>query len=100
MELSTPINPSTERRTQNHSTWASSPSQIINDKYILRFLHKLLSPQIKFDIHDKYTDKLLDRELAFDVEVKDINDNPPQFVAPVMIFDVNENSPEGEFAAL
>lgn len=65
-----------------------------------RFLHKLLSPQIKFDIHDKYTDKLLDRELAFDVEVKDINDNPPKFVAPVMIFDVNENTPEGEFAAL
>lgn len=50
---------------------------------------------IKFDIHDKYTDELLDRELAFDVEVKDINDNPPKFVAPVMIFDVNENTPEG-----
>lgn len=100
MGLSTLNDPSTERRTQNPSMWVSSQLQIINDKYILRFLYKLFSPQIKFDIHDKYTDELLDRELAFDVEIKDINDNPPKFVAPTMIFDVKENSSEGEIAAL
>lgn len=95
-----PIEPSTERRTQNPSMWATSQSQIINEKYISRFWHKLHSPQIKFDIHDKFTDELLDRELAFDVAVQDINDNAPLFVAPVMTFDVKENAPEGEFAAL
>lgn len=64
--------------------------------YISRFWHKLLSPQIQFDIYDKFTDRLLDKELAFDVQIQDINDNPPQFVAPSMIFNVNENAPEGE----
>lgn len=64
------------------------------------FTQILLSPQIQFDIYDKMTNELLDRELAFDIEIKDINDNPPTFAEPKMTVDVKENTPEGEFKVL
>ncbi|XP_071780668.1 cadherin-like protein 26 [Centroberyx gerrardi] len=50
---------------------------------------------IKFDILDSITGKELDRTLAFDVEVKDINDNIPYFGKHVMKESVSESSPEG-----
>ncbi|XP_036959228.1 cadherin-like protein 26 isoform X1 [Acanthopagrus latus] len=49
---------------------------------------------IKFDIYDKQTKKKLDKELSFDVEIKDINDNKPLFVEPMKEIDVKENAPE------
>lgn len=64
------------------------------------FTQILLSPQIQFDIYDKMTNELLDKELAFDIEIKDINDNPPTFAEPEMTVDVKENTPEGEFKVL
>ncbi|KAM9351476.1 cadherin-like protein 26 [Symphorus nematophorus] len=50
---------------------------------------------IKFDIYHKLSNQALDKELAFDVEVKDINDNPPKFLHPIMKANVKENTPEG-----
>nr|XP_046253679.1 cadherin-like protein 26 [Scatophagus argus] len=50
---------------------------------------------IKFDIYDKLKNQALDKELAFDVEIKDINDNPPIFLNPHMKKDVKENTPKG-----
>ncbi|XP_040920190.1 cadherin-like protein 26 isoform X2 [Toxotes jaculatrix] len=50
---------------------------------------------IKFDILDKYTNEEKDKELAFDVQIKDINDNPPTFIDPPKTVDVLENTPEG-----
>lgn len=100
--LSTLIEPSTEKSTPNPSTWASSQwlnqSLVVNTFY--NFTRVLLSAQIQFDIYDKETNELLDKELSFDVEIKDINDNPPTFTMPTMPVDVKENTPEGEFRAL
>ncbi|XP_061908259.1 cadherin-like protein 26 isoform X1 [Entelurus aequoreus] len=50
---------------------------------------------IKFDILDINTGSTIDRELAFDVEIQDINDNAPTFLHPRMSVDVSENTPEG-----
>lgn len=57
-------------------------------------------PQIKFDILDAITDEELDNELAFNVEIKDINDNAPQFSRNLMKADVKESSPEGVFLSV
>ncbi|XP_012992008.3 cadherin-like protein 26 isoform X2 [Esox lucius] len=50
---------------------------------------------IKFDILDKQTGELVDRTLAFNVAIKDINDNPPTFEKSVMTDSISENSAEG-----
>lgn len=55
-----------------------------------------LYPQIEFDIYSKRTGEKLDRELGFDVDVKDINDNPPTFRDTQITADVMENTPVGE----
>ncbi|XP_051913067.1 cadherin-like protein 26 isoform X3 [Hippocampus zosterae] len=50
---------------------------------------------IKFDILDKQTGRAIDRELAFDVAIKDINDNAPKIFLPQMSADVREDTVEG-----
>ncbi|XP_077430635.1 cadherin-like protein 26 isoform X2 [Vanacampus margaritifer] len=50
---------------------------------------------IKFDILDRQTGRAIDRELAFDVAIKDINDNAPKFVLPQLSADVREDTEEG-----
>ncbi|XP_061758485.1 cadherin-like protein 26 isoform X2 [Nerophis ophidion] len=50
---------------------------------------------IKFNILDVNTGSKIDRQLAFDVKIQDINDNAPAFLHPRMSVDVSENTPEG-----
>ncbi|KAM4562956.1 cadherin-like protein 26 [Odontesthes bonariensis] len=50
---------------------------------------------VKFDVWDKETGQKIDSELAFDVEIKDVNDNPPQFIGAPETVKVQENWPEG-----
>ncbi|TNN43108.1 Cadherin-like protein 26 [Liparis tanakae] len=49
---------------------------------------------IHFDILNKETGLEMDRQLSFNIEVKDINDNAP-FFDPGLTADVPENTPEG-----
>uniref|UniRef100_A0A3B3H5L2 Cadherin 26, tandem duplicate 1 n=1 Tax=Oryzias latipes TaxID=8090 RepID=A0A3B3H5L2_ORYLA len=48
-----------------------------------------------FNVYDTDTNQKIDKELAFDVEVKDINDNPPRFTKFPKTFTVNESQAEG-----
>uniref|UniRef100_A0A668VMY5 Cadherin domain-containing protein n=1 Tax=Oreochromis aureus TaxID=47969 RepID=A0A668VMY5_OREAU len=50
---------------------------------------------INFDVLDRNTGEKLDHELAFDVEIQDINDNPPRFSLPEVTVDVKENIQAG-----
>ncbi|MEQ2284436.1 hypothetical protein AMECASPLE_021629 [Ameca splendens] len=56
---------------------------------------KKASYHITFDVFDKSTNTKIDRELAFDVDVKDINDNAPRFTAITKEASVKENTPSG-----
>ncbi|XP_017265201.1 cadherin-like protein 26 isoform X2 [Kryptolebias marmoratus] len=50
---------------------------------------------IRFDVVNVKTGQGLDKELAFDVDIKDINDNAPQFTRMKNIASVKENEKEG-----
>ncbi|KAL2103636.1 hypothetical protein ACEWY4_000504 [Coilia grayii] len=50
---------------------------------------------IRFDVVDEQTGQTVDRTLAFDVAIKDINDNYPHFEHLNMKVSVKENVPQG-----
>lgn len=49
-----------------------------------------------FDVMDKNTGLILDKTLAFNVAIKDKNDNPPRFIPEVLSVKIPENTKEGE----
>ncbi|XP_065325735.1 cadherin-like protein 26 [Pelmatolapia mariae] len=72
----------------------------INENTGAVFAHKKVDREqkplyhINFDVLDRNTGEQLDKELAFDVEIQDINDNPPKFSFPEITVNVKENIQE------
>ncbi|XP_030590105.1 cadherin-like protein 26 [Archocentrus centrarchus] len=64
------------------------------------FAHKKVDREInplyhiKFDVLDRKTGEKIDTELAFNVAIQDINDNPPKFTSPEITTDVKESITE------
>nr|XP_023661282.1 cadherin-like protein 26 [Paramormyrops kingsleyae] len=50
---------------------------------------------VRFDVLDRVTNAIVDRTLAFDVAIKDINDNAPAFDRSVINADVKETAKGG-----
>uniref|UniRef100_A0A667ZAV0 Cadherin 26, tandem duplicate 1 n=1 Tax=Myripristis murdjan TaxID=586833 RepID=A0A667ZAV0_9TELE len=73
----------------------------INDRNGSVYVHKPIDREkyklfhIEFDILDRTTGEFIDKTLAFDVNVKDINDNAPFFKPNVIDSTVFENIQEG-----
>lgn len=63
-------------------------------------LLEYFNPQITFDVLDPDTGQGLDKNLAFDVDIKDINDNPPRFTKLTSTAHVKENAGEGKYIIL
>lgn len=63
-------------------------------------LLEYFNPQITFDVLNPETGQGLDKNLAFDVDIKDINDNAPKFVRLKQRSSVMENAEEGKFTIL
>ncbi|XP_024149674.1 cadherin-like protein 26 isoform X1 [Oryzias melastigma] len=65
------------------------------------YLHKPVDREkhprfhVIFDVYDKETNLKIDKKLAFNVDVNDINDNPPQFINIPETVTVKENQEEG-----
>nr|XP_015823800.2 cadherin-like protein 26 [Nothobranchius furzeri] len=73
----------------------------INDATGDVFVHRKVDREekemyhITFDVWDKATNTKMDRELSFDVQVKDLNDNAPMFTRINKTVSVDENMEEG-----
>ncbi|XP_029469857.1 LOW QUALITY PROTEIN: cadherin-like protein 26 [Rhinatrema bivittatum] len=62
------------------------------------FVHRTIDREktalfvVRFDVADRLTGKIVDRSLIFNVEVKDVNDNAPQFLNPETNINVKETN--------
>ncbi|XP_007566359.1 cadherin-like protein 26 [Poecilia formosa] len=68
--------------------------------YVHRRLDREKTPSyhITFDVWDIGVAKKIDKELSFDVDVKDINDNAPMFISQFQkSYDVKENTKVGDY---
>lgn len=71
--------------------------QFLLDAFLTRFLFWLLFVQIRFDVADRKTGVIVDRSLIFNIKIKDINDNAPEFPKKEFNVTVKENHKRGEF---
>ncbi|KAG1940255.1 cadherin-like protein [Pimephales promelas] len=73
----------------------------INENTGVVFVHRPIDREINpifhmdFDVLDRQTGKELDKTLSFNVEIKDVNDNRPEFPLETIRITVQENTPEG-----
>ncbi|KAK1801610.1 hypothetical protein P4O66_022189 [Electrophorus voltai] len=74
----------------------------INDRTGEVFIHKPIDRElhpfflVKFDVHDRITDEILDKTLAFNMAIKDKNDNAPLFSPALLMTQFPENIKEGQ----
>lgn len=45
---------------------------------------------------DQESHRIVDKTLAFDVVIRDKNDNPPKFIPEVLNINISENTKEGK----
>ncbi|XP_016340051.1 cadherin-like protein 26 isoform X2 [Sinocyclocheilus anshuiensis] len=69
--------------------------------YVHRPIDRETNPifHVDFDVLDRLTGATLDKTLSFNVEIKDKNDNSPQFTPSTIHAPVPENTPEGVLQA-
>ncbi|XP_042606184.1 cadherin-like protein 26 isoform X2 [Cyprinus carpio] len=69
--------------------------------YVHRPIDREINPifHVDFDVLDRQTDATVDKTLSFNVEIKDKNDNSPQFTPSTIRASVPENTPEGTVQA-
>ncbi|XP_058266836.1 cadherin-like protein 26 isoform X2 [Hemibagrus wyckioides] len=56
--------------------------------------------KVKFDVLDQESHTIVDKTLAFDVVIRDKNDNPPTFIPEVLNINIPENTKEGRLPIL
>ncbi|KAK7131868.1 hypothetical protein R3I93_018435 [Phoxinus phoxinus] len=73
----------------------------INENTGIVFVHRAIDREVNpilhvdFDVLDRKTGKEMDKTLSFDVAIKDVNDNRPEFTPETFRVPVPENTPEG-----
>nr|XP_060627621.1 cadherin-like protein 26 [Anolis sagrei ordinatus] len=67
--------------------------------YVHRTIDRESTPSfmIRFDVADRQTGEIVDRSLLFNVEIKDVNDNPPEFPQKEYNITMKENYRREDF---
>lgn len=60
-------------------------------------LVSVLIVQIRFDVAERKTGVIVDRSLIFNIKIKDINDNAPEFPKKEFNITVREDHQRGEY---
>lgn len=81
---------------QKYRVWNISFRPTLLPAFSLVFVFLVADEQIRFDVIDERNNIAVDKTLAFDVAIKDINDNAPRFEPANIRVSVSENTKQGK----